>query len=423
MRRHVASLRWRFALVGLAALAPLAVICLHFANSQREQALAAASQRVQALASVALSARGPLLNEVKSVAKYLAGEPELDALGPNCDAHLQRARALHSWITTLRAADRNGDIVCADNPDSKSLNVSDRSYFKTALSKGDFVVSDVVMSKLNATPSIHAAVPIERNGVRIGVFTIGIDLSAFGNLRMLQSLPEDIAILVVDRNGAVVASQPEMPAIADSDISGHPVVKAALQGTSATAELTDLTGTLRLFAFKKFEDGGIAIAVGLDKAAILRRIDAALHQQLFAIALIVGGAVLVAILGFDVLLGRPLRGLGRAAHRLERGDLTARSGLSGDNEVGRLGRAFDSMAQALQDRDLRLSAAEAALRAKTERPRGHRRQHGPGASCGSTKRRNAGVQPPRHRAPRPTRKGYAVCRSRERRDRPPSRPR
>ncbi|AKJ02066.1 Sensory box histidine kinase/response regulator [Archangium gephyra] len=70
---------------------------------------------------------------------------------------------------------------------------------------------------------------------------------------------------------------------------------------------------------------------------------------------------------FHFALGRRVRRLELAAHRLAGGELSARAGLRGVDELGTLGRAFDEMAERLsQDREA-LRRSEASFRTLIER--------------------------------------------------------
>ena len=75
-----------------------------------------------------------------------------------------------------------------------------------------------------------------------------------------------------------------------------------------------------------------------------------------AIALAAVASVVLAVLMglvFSRALTRPVRAISQAAQRIKEGDLTARSGLSGDDDLGQLGETFDDMAESLErDREL-----------------------------------------------------------------------
>jgi signal transduction histidine kinase len=66
-----------------------------------------------------------------------------------------------------------------------------------------------------------------------------------------------------------------------------------------------------------------------------------------------GGAALSILLSFALaaFILRPVQSLATAAERLKAGDLTARTGVDRDDELGRLAKSFDQMAAALQQLD------------------------------------------------------------------------
>ncbi|NTU84395.1 MAG: STAS domain-containing protein [Chloroflexales bacterium] len=79
-----------------------------------------------------------------------------------------------------------------------------------------------------------------------------------------------------------------------------------------------------------------------------------------------GLAVLVAVgwsLSFPARLTRPLAALSAAARRLAAGDLGVRTGVTGGDEIGALGMAFDQMAATIEQRTSDLQAQFAAAEA------------------------------------------------------------
>ncbi|MCY1080199.1 HAMP domain-containing sensor histidine kinase [Archangium lansingense] len=70
---------------------------------------------------------------------------------------------------------------------------------------------------------------------------------------------------------------------------------------------------------------------------------------------------------FHFALGRRVRRLESTAHRLAAGELSARAGLRGVDELGTLGRAFDEMAERLSQEQEALLRSEASFRTLIER--------------------------------------------------------
>ena len=82
------------------------------------------------------------------------------------------------------------------------------------------------------------------------------------------------------------------------------------------------------------------------------------RAQILALSLyraaLVGALALIFWCIVHFVLTRPTARLVAAAERIAAGDGSARSGLAGDDELGRLGRAFDAMAQRVEASPLRL---------------------------------------------------------------------
>jgi signal transduction histidine kinase len=97
--------------------------------------------------------------------------------------------------------------------------------------------------------------------------------------------------------------------------------------------------------------GSLKVVVEEDEAQAF----ASLHEARKRVYIWFGLAAAMA-LGLATLFARrvvkPVESLSQAAHRLAVGDLTARSGIEREDEIGQLARAFDRMAAAVQQLDL-----------------------------------------------------------------------
>lgn len=119
------------------------------------------------------------------------------------------------------------------------------------------------------------------------------------------------------------------------------------QESIVTASVVDaqgnVVGTVRVWAF------------GSD--ALLTKSDATFrnnsYQAIFAAAVI--AVVLASLLGLMASrsLSKPIKRITSTAAQIRNGDLTARTGLKGDDEIGQLGETFDDMANSLE-KDLKL---------------------------------------------------------------------
>jgi len=96
--------------------------------------------------------------------------------------------------------------------------------------------------------------------------------------------------------------------------------------------------------------------------------DKALTRNLSLLALAAGLATAIGWFGSRVLVLRPVRAVVDSSTRLAQGDLSARIGLPyGRDELGALTRAFDRMAQALEQRELERNKANHKLQILSRR--------------------------------------------------------
>jgi signal transduction histidine kinase len=155
-------------------------------------------------------------------------------------------------------------------------------------------------------------------------------------------------------------------AVSDGELRGVlPALPADLRERVANGELayawTSIAGKPRLLVGGRVAPSGPAVFFVRDVSAI----EDALSQ--LRLALIVGGLVLVLL---ALLVARviargvlaPVEAAGRAAERIERGDLSARVPVTSNDEFGTWAERFNRMAEALAETIGRLEAAEAQNR-------------------------------------------------------------
>lgn len=168
-----------------------------------------------------------------------------------------------------------------------------------------------------------------------------------------SSVSSDIGVQVIDSHGTVIYddtwNRPGEHTDADTASAGGKF--ASLAPTDADSvvpheiTLADGTqaGTVRLWAF--------------GSEALLTKGDAAFRTSSYG-AVITAGLVavfLACLMGVLVSrkLAKPIKSITSTAAQIRSGDLTARTGITGDDEIGQLGETFDDMATSLE-RDLKL---------------------------------------------------------------------
>ncbi|HEX2809343.1 MAG TPA: diguanylate cyclase, partial [Kineosporiaceae bacterium] len=102
---------------------------------------------------------------------------------------------------------------------------------------------------------------------------------------------------------------------------------------------------------------GIPYAV----VAITRPEGSGLQRTLFVVILVAGAAIIGTLVLLTARLTRPLAELTTVARRFGGGDLRARTGIRGTDEVGTLAAAFDAMADELESTVEELRSSQSAL--------------------------------------------------------------
>jgi hypothetical protein len=248
---HYDSLRWRFLLVGIVSLAPIMIVTNQVYTDARESALASTRQSVELLAALAAQSDNDVIDDARMLLSFLAEAPEVRAGGTACDTFLARHSAPFKMISLLRFSNLDGSSACGDRPDIAAPNVADQSYFKQALQRSEFVVSEFLVQRPTGRLARLAAVPVHQAGRAIGVLSLGINPDVFGRWSFPSEIAPNISMFVVDRNGALIARYPPAPALLDMDLRDRAVVQRALERPTGVAELPDLLGVAHLFAFRR----------------------------------------------------------------------------------------------------------------------------------------------------------------------------
>ncbi|HEX7969656.1 MAG TPA: sensor histidine kinase [Stellaceae bacterium] len=293
-----------------------------------------------------------------------------------CAATLGRLAVRHPRYEYLAAASPEGRILCASTPKLRSEELApDQPFFHDALAGRRFTVGGLTVAA-DGTRVIPLAFPVATDDGNVGeVMVAALNVDWLASNLATDILPPNAVLNLADRNGVIIAHLPQSAGATYR--AGDPLPEARqafLHGASpGTMESRDPGDASRIFGYEPVEApprDGIYVEVGLDRDSAFAEIDrgTARHALAVVAALLLGSAL--AWLGAHYFIRRPTGALVRAARRWRDGDWTARVG-SGDSrsEFGRLGHAFDQMAEALSQRERQLirakDEAEAANRAKS----------------------------------------------------------
>lgn len=182
-----------------------------------------------------------------------------------------------------------------------------------------------------------------------------------GELRTVATsslVSDDLSMQVVNKKGVVVYddSWPSASATADvreseSPSSSSSGKKASHSPVSSAPTDSDSVANVEIITSSGEHVGQVKLwAIGSD--ALLTKADSAFREKTFnamALAAVVAVCISVAIGSLvSRMLTKPIHRITSTAKQIRDGDLSARTGLRGDDEIDQLGETFDEMATSLE---------------------------------------------------------------------------
>jgi len=281
-----------------------------------------------------------------------------------CSALFSQLKARFSNYSLLGAADTSGRIFCASRPTSFS-SVSDQPFFTRAVAQSGLAVGNYWVDPADGQRIIHFAERFDGSDGRVaGVVFVGLDLAWLSDHLKERGLSPTASILIADREGNIIARLPNPEALVGKNMrKSH---ERIMDGDKAGwEEAVGVDGAMRIYGYvpAALPPKDFFLSVGQSKAEAFAAIDDATLRGVALILIGLLAAIYAAWVGGRKFIRRPIEGLLRVAAEWGNGNYDARARLEDRaSEIGRLGSAFDDMADALAVRHSAQQRAEEELR-------------------------------------------------------------
>ncbi len=366
-------LRFRLLMLILLTLIPLAGLTLYSHVEQRKQNAREAIASAQRLVELYAGTQQRLTDNTRFLLSLLAQFPQVRRRDPACRAFMANLLRGYPYYVNLAAAGPDGNVYCSATPATGPVNLADRDYFRRAVQSHHFAIGNYVFGRISKRPTVILAYPmLNESGEVLGVVLAALDLTWLNSIFSQARLPNGSTMTALDRSGTVLAHYPDPEKWVGRSVLETQVAGAILRLQNGAAEVVGIDGVRRLYAFTSLSepegDGGAFLSVGIPTTLVYSEADRILKRNLGMLALVMLLAAALTWIGGAFLIQRPVILLARAADRLSSGDLAARSGLPHEEwELGRLARAFDEMADALQAREAEARQAQETIRQREAR--------------------------------------------------------
>jgi len=261
-----------------------------------------------------------------------------------CQQYLARVRAKLPPLTSIVIIEPSGEPRCFSEGSVPAINLSDRYYFREALTTRQFSVGDYTMSRLSGHRIIPVALPAVTGDHIDFVVGAGINLEWLGRQLRERGLAPGSAVTVADRNGIIIAREPNPEKFIGTSIPTQSMyLLSALPGT---ADVRSRDGIDRILGYipAPYTSFGLYVSSGIARAEALGPIDRALRSSVLLFVLGSAAAFALAWLVGNSIIRRPLMQMVATAESWRRGQDGVRNRLDGRNdEIGVLGQTFNSL--------------------------------------------------------------------------------
>ncbi|MES2149967.1 MAG: ATP-binding protein [Pseudomonadota bacterium] len=372
-RRHpwLNSLRSRLILLVVLAIAPTALMTVVNGLREREHAIEVAEENLQRLTNLAAANEAQSIERARQILRDVASVPDLLAGQSRCNALLGAILKQNPDYANFGLIQMNGDISCSAVQSATPVNLRDRPHFQRAIKERRFIAGNYVFGRVIRKHTINLTYPvIDKQDEVVAVLFAALELSELDRFANDVILPPGSLLLTADSDGKIISHRPNPDNWFGRQITPEmTAAMAARQGHPVLLVGTD--GIERMHSFARVGQHAVSdytITIGIPSADI---VAAASHDQMLdLVGLAVTIAIALAAAWFvgDVLVVRRVNSLVATADRIATGSLDARTGMVyGNEEISRLARSLDAMAEALQKKEEKHLSAERQLRLADQR--------------------------------------------------------
>lgn len=355
-------MRRKLAAVAAATLFPVIAMLAYNEYATRQQR----NEEVRAQASqAARQASSEVERILEGLHSLLIATSALDGVETrnrsDCTDDLKRVASQVPSIRTIIVLDLQGKLVCDSLGTPVGLDLSDRSYFKLALTSDDYVVGGYTKSRISDQPILPVAMPLKQDGVTNGVIVTGLRLEWLQQRMKERGVIEGNAVTVADSEGVILAREPFPERFVGTRIPD--AFQALIHAPGAgVIEVKSQDGTERVLGYQPINipSNRLYIGAGISKEEAFAPIN---RSTIIGILSIIGGAILAfvasTLVGNRFIL-KPIFHIADVLERWRAGEIQARTAMHGRDELHVVGASLDRLLDELQLRGEEAQRAEAA---------------------------------------------------------------
>jgi signal transduction histidine kinase len=365
----ISGLRGRLVLLVLFAVIPALGVLLFTAFSEIRYEMDRALKDAHRFARYAAEHNNSAMNGTKHLLLGLSKIPQIrDMDAPACEKIFTDLIDVYPSYENILLVDASGSIVCSGRPLTITRIPTNTEWFTKAVSEGSFYFGSYRLGLVTGATEFSLSFPVEDNGAVKSVLSTTFNLSWFRAIAAGSQLPEGTTLTVLDSSGKILAMYPDAGDWIGKSIGRSKAVEMMQSNNDGMFRAIGLDGAKRLFGFTTMTGQGtnLRLMVGIPEKLAMEPVK----KVFFYIGVWIVFSTIVLITAWvagSLFALNKINRLVNVTKELSAGNLSIRTGIrSGRGDLGQLARAFDSMAEALQERDRELEAQTEELERSNE---------------------------------------------------------
>ncbi len=347
------SIYTRMFVVICAAVAPTFIGLCVYLFQQHDYLIELTRNNAQHLVRLIAQEERQLLYRTESILRttYLAGAVK-DKNKAECSKYLAALLTQHPGYRNFGVVSPAGELLCSGIP-SVEMDLNDRAYMRQAGAEPGIVISQFLIGKITHRPVIIVALGFRSENDELqAILYASMDVSMLGQGSTLRTLPPEARLDILDRNGVILRSIP------DIGHTGQPFSEQKLADQLAQhrhgGSLIHERGNGKWLvsyepAGPAHDPNAITVIYRHPTDAIFVDVNRAFWMGCLLTTLLTFVAVALGWLGTQGVVGRPLKKLTEAARQLAQRRFDTRIAHTlNSREFNEIGRRFDEMAQELE---------------------------------------------------------------------------
>ncbi|WHO75786.1 sensor histidine kinase [Rhizobium sp. BT03] len=353
-------MRLKLVAVAVAALAPVVAMLAYnevaLRHQRNEEVRASAAQAArQASSEVERIVEG--LHALLVSVSAMPSVRHLEVQG--CNEALKSVAENVPNIRTIFVVGLDGQPVCGSMAFPDGVMFSDRDYFQQVLETKGFAVGTYTQSRLVDKPVLPLAMPLMEGDAVKAVIVSGIRVDWLQNRITERGVAPGNEVTIADGKGTVVAHVP-LPERFVGTVISEEYQRLVHAEQPDVVEITGRDGTTSVLGYRPIAlpASPLYISAGFSKLEAFAPINRATLMNTLAIT---GGALfafLAAIFIGNRFILVPISRIAEVMEKWRSGQTTARTGMTGPDELDVVGATFDRLLDELDERRRRNEQAE-----------------------------------------------------------------